>query len=253
MQDAPSELTTVQRTFHILEHLQESGGASLDEMVEKLALSRSTIHRYLYTLEQQGYVTNNDSKYLPSLKFLTIGGMVRSWFPGYELIQERVQRIANETNERSQFEVEEFGQRVYLFTHSGDHAVQMDARIGKRGYLHTAASGKAILASMPDSKVEHIIDQQGLPAMTDQTITDRDELFAELEEIRERGYAFNREESRSGLNAVGTAVCYPEDRVLGAFSISGPSHRLKGSQLTEDLPDYLLGIANELELNLKYE
>jgi DNA-binding IclR family transcriptional regulator len=73
-----------------------------------------------------------------------------------------------------------------------------------------------------------------------------------LEDVRERGYAFNREESIEGLNSVAVAVTHPTGQPLGALCVTGPSHRLKGKLLEKELPDKLLGAANELELNIKY-
>ncbi|MFC6993423.1 IclR family transcriptional regulator C-terminal domain-containing protein [Haladaptatus sp. GCM10025707] len=91
-----------------------------------------------------------------------------------------------------------------------------------------------------------------MPAVTPYTIIDEDELFAELKQIRSQGYAFNREENLERLNAVGVPVRDPNDGVLGAMSVSGPSHRFKGQYFEQEIPDFMLGLANEIELNLAY-
>nr|WP_321169935.1 IclR family transcriptional regulator C-terminal domain-containing protein [Salinigranum rubrum] len=91
-----------------------------------------------------------------------------------------------------------------------------------------------------------------LPELTPHTITDHDEFFSQLDTIRERGYAFNDEESIQGLRAVGVPIRGKEHEILGALSVSGPTHRLKGDWYTEDIPDLLLGVSNELELNIRH-
>jgi IclR family transcriptional regulator, acetate operon repressor len=89
-------------------------------------------------------------------------------------------------------------------------------------------------------------------ASTVNTITDRDKLFAELEEVHKTEVAFN-EESTSGLRAVGTGVCGTDGLPVGALSISGPAHRFKGEKFHKELANLILGTANELELKLQFE
>ena len=110
-------------------------------------------------------------------------------------------------------------------------------------------------AEAPDVARPHRHDEiigRGLERQTQHTIVDPDALRTELDEIRERGYAFNIEESTNRLHAVGAPVTLPDGRVLGAISVSGPSHRMKGDRLEHEIPDLLLGIVNELELNIMY-
>jgi len=186
------------------------------------------------------------------VRFLTLGGQVQTGQEGFDLAKKKVDQLAAETEERSQFIVEEHGSRFYVYTQAGENAVQTDATIGKRGYLHVSAAGKAILAALPRQRVEDVIDRRGLPAVTEQTITDESALFEELEAIRERGYAYNREESTEGLRAVGVAITDRNDGVIGALSISAPAHRLKDDRFETEFPDLIMGVTNEIELRLEY-
>jgi DNA-binding IclR family transcriptional regulator len=88
--------------------------------------------------------------------------------------------------------------------------------------------------------------------LTDRTITDEDELFAELDRVRERGYSTNNEENIEGIRAVGVPVMHSEGRPIGALSISGPVHRMKGEWFDREIPDLLLGTTSELQLNIAY-
>jgi DNA-binding IclR family transcriptional regulator len=141
---------------------------------------------------------------------------------------------------------------VFLYRKTGEHAVATNSGTGKRMYLHSTAAGKSILAHLTRENVEAIIDEWGLPAITENTISNREALFDELEAIRDRGYAFNHEENIEGLHAVGAPLVLDEQGVIGALSISGPTHRMKGDWFDRELPDRLLGIVNELELNIAY-
>jgi DNA-binding IclR family transcriptional regulator len=198
------------------------------------------------------YVRKDGDEYDLGLRFLTLGGRVQSQQPGFDLAKTKVDQLAAETNERSQFIVEEHDYRFYVYTQTGENAVQTDATIGKRGYLHASAAGKAILANLPEPRVREIIDHHGLPQVTEQTITDEGELFEELERIRGRGYAYNREESTQGLRALGSTITCQDGVVIGAISISGPAHRLKGERFESELPDLIMGVTNEIELRLEY-
>jgi DNA-binding IclR family transcriptional regulator len=100
----------------------------------------------------------------------------------------------------------------------------------------------------PPGRIEEVIETIGLPAQTDQTITDPDELRAELKDIRERGFVLNKEEGMHGLQTIGVTVLYPDGELFGAFSVSGPSHRMRGDRFHEEIPNMLLGKAHEYEL-----
>ena len=247
-----SRIQTTETTLEIVAALHELDGARVEEVADHLDIASSTVHRHLATLADHGYVIKEGDIYHIGSRFLTMGGYAQTRKRAYNLARKTVEKVSNQTEERAQFLIEEHGERVYLETRTGKHAVETDAYLGKRGPLHCSAAGKAILAALPESRTREIIDQRGLEEVTENTITDRDELFEELDAIRERGVAFNREESTMGLNAVGTSVVTASGEVLGALSVSGPAHRLKGDRLTQDLPDTLLGFANELELKIKY-
>lgn len=243
---------TTETSLRIVEALLEMEEARFEDVADYLDIAPSTAHRHLQTLQEFGYVVNEAGLYKLGLQFLTIGGQIRANKPAFELAKDTVHDLAEQTKERVQFEVQEQGERVFLFTTIGEHAVQADAKIGRRGPLHCSAAGKALLAELPESRIREIIDSQGLPEITENTITDLDELLAELETVREEGIAFNREESTIGLNAVASSVVEPDGNVLGALSVSGPAHRLNEERLTEEVPNLVRGAAQELELNVKY-
>ncbi|MFC4451281.1 IclR family transcriptional regulator [Halorussus aquaticus] len=243
---------TTETAFTIIEGLEELDGARVTELADHLGLANSTVHSHLSTLYEMGYVVKEGDEYLVGSKFLKLGEAVKERREAFNLIKPKVKQLAEETEERCQFIIEEYGRGVYLYRETGERAVWTDSGLGNRIYLHSTASGKSVLANLPESRVEEILDQWGLPALTENTITDRDELFEELSTIREQGYAVNKEESTEGLRAVGVPVMDGADELVGALSVSGPTHRMKGEWFDREIPNLLLGTANELELNLKY-
>jgi len=73
-----------------------------------------------------------------------------------------------------------------------------------------------------------------------------------LETIKERGFSVNDQENLEGLKAIGAPIPGTDERVIGALSVSGPTHRMKDEYFEVELPDLLLGVVNELELNIAY-
>jgi len=243
---------TTETSLRIIEALMELKEARIEDVAEFLEIAPSTAHRHLQTLQKYGYVVNKGGFYQLGLQFLSVGGHIRNNDPAFDLVKDAVYELAEQTNGRVQFEVLEQGERIFLFTTTSKNAVQGDAKIGKRGPLHCSAAGKALLAELPEPRVHQIIETEGLPPITENTITNTDELLAELETIRERGIAFNREESTIGFHAVASSVTKPEGTVLGAISVAGPANRLNGERFTEEIPNIVRGVAQELELNIKY-
>ncbi len=254
MTDSKPRTVNASRTLlEILEALRDLDGAGVTELATHLDMAKSSVHRHLATLEEMEYVTNDDGTYAIGFKFLRLGEHTRTSHDAYRMAKPTVAQLAEETNERSQFIVEEHGKGVFIHRRTGEYAVRTNTNIGKRIYLHATGAGKAILAHLPPNRIEDVIERIGLPARTDHTITDPDELYDELETIRERGYAFNKEEGMHGLRTVGVPVFDPDGAVFGALSVSGPSYRMRGERFNEEIPNMLLGKANELELKIEFE
>lgn len=248
----PDRVKTAETAFEILETLKRLDGAGISAVAAETGLAKSTVHRHLHTLERQEWVVRRGDLYRVGFRFLEFGEHARTRKRGYGMAKEKVAELAEETDERAQFLVEEHGRGVYIFREWGRKAVQTDPGIGKRAPMHATAAGKAILAHAPEWAVEAVLERRTLDRYTDQTITARPRLFEEFERIRERGYAINDEEKLEGVRAVGVAVREPNGQVLGGLSVSAPSNRLKGDRLTDEIPDLLRGVASELELNLAH-
>jgi len=238
--------------FSIIETIKREQGPSVTDIARELGLAKSTVYDHLSTLEQSEYVVKDEQSYYLGLRFLDLGVTARRRHIQSDLITEKVDELATETGERAQFVTNEHGWGVYIYQAFGEKAVKTDSRIGRRFPLHISAAGKAILAFLPEKQVDAIIETRGLREDTDNTITDSDRLLAELETVRDQHHAFNREESTNGLNAVGVPVLADGQRVIGALSVAGPAYRLKGQLLESEVPDYIRGVANELELHIEF-
>lgn len=249
---ARNPLQSVATTFEILNALKELDGAGVTELSQHLDVPKSTVHNYLSTLEQEGYVVKDDAEYRVGLRFLELGAYARHVQQLFEIAKPEVDRLADETGELANLLVEEHGRGSYLYRAYGDQAVRVKAHVGTRVPLHTTALGKAILAFLPPEEVDEIVEQHGLDAPTDRSISTRGELDDALSAVRDRGVAFDDEERIDGLRCVAAPIRDDGDEVIGAISVSGPTNRLRGDRFREEMAQKVLEVANVIELNVTY-
>lgn len=244
-------ITTLEKGFQIIEIIEDEEAATLTEIADRMDLARSTVHDYLTTLLDLEYLVKNDRAYQLGLKFTRLGTNARETVPLSSVITPYLERLADETEETVWFLVEECGLAVYLAHAEGEQGIKTEHFIGGRSYLHCHAGGKAILAQLPEDRVNEIIDKHGLPEITKNTITSREALFEELERIREQNYAQNQSEQLEETRAVSAAIVI-DGEVLGAISVGGPAHRLRGERFEEELPNLVMSAVNEIRLNQLY-
>ena len=249
---AKHAVKSVENAFEILDALKQLNGAGVSELSDHLGLPKSTIHNYLSTLVQEEYVVKDGSTYHVGIRFLEYGAFARVQMDIYDIARPEVDDLAERTGELANLMVEQHGRGSYLHRARGERAVQVEAHVGTRVPLHGTALGKAMLAYFPDERIDEIIDMHGLTGYTPTTITDRDELGAELAEIRDTGVAFDDEERLPGLRCVAAPILSNNGRVLGAISVSGPSNRIRDDRFAEDLPNRVLEAVNVIELNVTY-
>jgi len=244
---------STERSFAILEQLSEVQGSGVSALAETLSFSKSTVHNHLQTLRQLGYVVKDGDKYRLGLQFLGLGERARQHHDLYYDVKPETDNLVEAVGERAQVMVEENGVGIYVYQSLADQAVRTDSHIGTVVNLHSTAVGKAYLAHIPDDELDRILEQGRLREKTPNTLTDRDVLRAELEEIAEQGYAFNDEERTVGMRAVGAPILSDDDEsVLGALSVSGPTTRMNGSWYHEEVPEMVAQSARVIGIRATY-
>jgi DNA-binding IclR family transcriptional regulator len=240
------------KTLRILEAVHELGGVGVTELAKYLDMSKATVHHHLSTLEENEYVVNDGSTYRTGLKLLEMGERARRQSGLFEIAKPDVDELAEETGELANLMVEEHGRGVYVHIASGERAIRLDTRVGTRQYLHTSALGKAILAHMPEERFEEVIDRHGLPSQTPNTVTEKDVLEEELDEIRKRGVAFDGEERAEGIRCVAAPITDNENQLVGAVSVSAPSARMKPDRFRNKIPEMVRDTATVIGINVSY-
>jgi DNA-binding IclR family transcriptional regulator len=245
-------IKSLEKTVEIIDVLKRRRSVHLREVAEELGLNKSTVHNHLSTLREHEYVIKDGEKYRLSLQFLHIGGVLRNEIELYEAAKPKLDRLAENTGALATLATHERGLGIVLYRAKGEDAVEIDTHVGSQLSLHNSALGKAILGHLPRSQVEEIVAERGLPTTTENTITDEDALYEELDEVAERGWAFDDEENWRGLRCIGAPILTDDGVVKGAISLSVPKNQLATEEDRQAYVDEVKNTANLIELRITY-
>jgi len=249
MTDASRTIGAVETACTVLDVLEDRPEVGVSELADELDVTKGTAHCYLASLEKQGFVVAESGRYSLSLRYLGLGETVRNRIEAIDVVAEELAGLAAEFGERAQFAMPEGGKAVYVHRETGSEAVTPSFDVGEYEYLHAVALGKAMLAHVPEARVDAVVDEHGLPTYTGNTVDTREKLFDHLERIRDRGYAVDDEERVRGVRCVAVPVLHDGGDVVGAMSVSGPKHRMTDERLEESILDGLRQSVNVVEVN----
>lgn len=243
---------STETTFAIVHELQSMGGGRVSELADRLNLTKGTVHNHLSTLEQYGYIVKEGTQYSLGMRFFEVGQDIVQRKDVYEFARPELEQLAEETNEMANLMIEEQGRGIYIDIIRSDRAVNIDTSVGSTQYLHTCALGKAILAHLPDDRVDRILDRHDLPQSTTNTVTDREQLLGELESVRQEGVAYDGEERAKGIRCVAAPVKTNEGAILGAISVTGPARRMKSHRMRNEVAEKVKDAANVIQVNVSF-
>lgn len=244
-------LKSVRACLEIVEIITESNGCGVSELAEKMDMPKSTAFEYLRTLKEEGYLLKEDGDYMCSMRFLSLGDRIRSNVEVYNIAQPELASLSSETEAHASLVREENGFGAVLCVENTDHRMEPIVHLGQSTYLHANASGKAILAVLPEERVEEILDRRGLIALTDNTITDRENFWDELQTVRERGYAVDIGEAMEGVGGIAVPIMdRMTDTPIAGIALYGPASGNEIDVPEEDFLDDLQRTKNTIEVNL---
>ncbi|MCV7229048.1 IclR family transcriptional regulator [Mycolicibacterium komossense] len=228
-----ASLIGVERTARILTAVAESEVGNLTEIARRTELNEATVLRYLNSLSALGYVERfNANQYRLGWEIFRLGQRAFSNQVPSEAVLPTMTRLMNEFNETVNFAVHKDHSVVILEVVEGKRAVTKVSDVGQTDPWHASALGKAMLATMPDSVWRDIVASAGLPELTTHTITSMKKMAVEIKEIRELGFAVDREEAAEELTCVAAAVPSSNGGPSRyALSISFLTHRLDPENL----------------------
>lgn len=218
-------VNSVEHAIRLVELLAGSANAlGVSQMAQSLELPRATVYRLLKTLGQREWVIQEDKTYRLSLRLrgLFYGGGTAVALA--ERLTPLLHRLVDETAETAHFAALDGDRVVYLAKVDSPHPIRMFSQIGWRGPLHATGVGKVLLA-WTETKLLSRVCEHGLERFTQNTIVEKEQLQAELAQIRKQGYALDAEELIGGLTCVAVPVMSGE-QICGAISVAGPTARI---------------------------
>jgi DNA-binding IclR family transcriptional regulator len=246
--DPTTTIRSVEISCEIIETIRKMGSATHSELADQLPHSKSTIHDHLATLRANQLIVRDNKRYKLGLRFVGLSQHVKDQWFDYPVIREAVEELADKTGERSRFGGEDYGRLIYIYEVSGSSSIVRHSQSTIQEPLHCTALGKSILAFEPQHRIDEIVDYHGLEQRTPNTITEYDELMAELEQVRAQKFAVDDEELTRGMRCVAAPVM-GDDTAIGAIGVSGPVSRLEDSRMSDELATEVRRVANVIEIN----
>lgn len=233
----PRTIQSVNRALDLLEILADATEElPLNSLAQRSGLNASTCHHLLATLASRGYVGQIAKS--------------RTYFLGpriTELSESRIKQFnlvgvaMPELRKLNQKTLESVHLAV-LQGHALVTLAKLDSRLpirvgsddtGKSDAAHATATGKAILAWLPEAEIARVIAHTGLQRFTEKTISTIAELMEELRLVRRNGFAVDKEEFQPGVVCVGAAIRDHAGAVIGSVSCSMPNMRAEGDHQTK--------------------
>ena len=228
MLEPKERVQSVDRAMVLLERLCRSNdGLSLHELADAAELPKSTAHRLLKTLMHHNLVRQDTQKglYTPGLRLFELAYAQINSLSLLTKAAPFVTGLARKTNETVHLAILDDYEVVYITKEETLHPIRMYSSIGKRAPAHCTGLGKAMLAYLPDDKLEEAARRRGFARYTPRTISSYLELKEHLSTVRRQGYAIDNAEHEEDILCVAAPIRDHLGEVIAAISLSIPTVR----------------------------
>ncbi len=240
---------SVAKALRLLEAVADGPveGLTLSEIYRELGTSKSAAFALVRTLADQGYLRAVDPgpRYLLGLALVRLGDVSADRLPLGTLCRPILHELSTRTGLTTRAAVNDGSQPMFVERVDAPGAIRFHTPLGVPELAHVSSAGKAILAASPDEEVTALLARTGLPQRTPKTITDLDELRADLAATRRRGYAVDDEEDVEGVFCVGAAFFDHAGACAGAISATGIKRDLP-PRAVEDLGQAVRAAADQI-------
>jgi DNA-binding IclR family transcriptional regulator len=211
---------------------QHPEGLSIREIGKLIDVPRSTVQRIVDALDQENLVISasptSGVKLGPAL--IALASLARK-FDIAELAHPMMVQLVKDLGETVDLAVLDREKAVVVDQLQGVNRLRAVSAVGDTLPLHCTASGKAVLALLPDEELARLRGKLKLVPRTRNTITSWDKMEEQIRQIRRHGFSIDREEFMIGICAAGVAFRGPGDEIA-VFSIPAPTDRFMASEKT---------------------
>jgi IclR family transcriptional regulator, KDG regulon repressor len=228
MAKEPQTDGTVGKALDVLDMVAAYGApVRFSDLLARSAYPKATLYRLLQTLTHQGMLTFTPERqtYAIGLRLLRLAHTAWAQSSLAPIAQRYLDDLARETGETIHLAQMDMGQVLYVDKRNAARPVEMFAQAGKIGPAYCTGVGKAMLAFLPEIELAAALAQQSFHRFTAQTLDSPEKLRAELAQIRQRGYAFDREEHEAGILCCAAPILSRNGRILGALSLTSTAAR----------------------------
>lgn len=229
---------TTEKSLRLVDALHQKGGAGITELSNELDMAKSTVHNHINTLRDCGFVVKSGTDYRLGLRFLGIGGRVRSRMDIYQSAKSEVQKLSGSTGLKVLLTTEESGEGVVLI-HADPTAETPESHTGKRFSLLNTLEGRAMLSNLPDARIKELV--------SDSSNEDASDIMDELAEIRESGVRARASQSGEPRRFT-TPIHDGHENVFGALTVAESQSTL-GARPDEELIDLVKSTAHRIKSN----
>jgi IclR family pca regulon transcriptional regulator len=230
----------------------------VSELGREIGLSRSTTHRYVATLAALGYLEQDQpsKRYRLGPRVLDLGFSAINSMELRELGAPYLQQLSDETGFTVNMAIADDADIVYVercrSARAGQREIDLNLHVGARMPAYCTSMGKVLLAWMPDSERNAILDRSPLQRRGPNTFTTRAALLAELDRVRVQGFAINNEELAYGLRSIAAPVRSQTREVVAAINLAVHSSMVSMQELVARLSPALLRTAAEISTRAGY-
>lgn len=224
-------MSSIKRSVLVMELLAKKSPLGVRAVATQLGLPLGSVHRLLLDLEEEGITERTMAgEWELSFRLLELTGLQLERIELPRLARPYAEKIAQETGETVNLNALSGRHGVCIDKVRGNERMQLDMRIGSRGPMHCGGAGKVLLAYMPPEEQAKVFELP-LTALTPMTITNLDDLKAELVRIRARGYSIDDQEVVMGVYCVSVPILDRNGHPAGSMSITGPSVKKPGPEI----------------------
>jgi IclR family transcriptional regulator, KDG regulon repressor len=246
-----TNVRAVERALQILACFDdEHPERGITDIAQAVKLHKATTHRLVTTLMSFGYIerAEDGQRYRLGLRLADLGYKVIGRMDLRRESQPFMADLTRRLGETSDLCVYDRGQVLYIEMVQGNHTLTIAAAVGRSLPVHATASGKVLLAHLPEQECEAILSGP-LARHTLHTITNPETLRRELEVVRTQGYAVDDEELEAGVRAVSVPVRNRDGAVIAAMSIASPASRLTLERIPDTAKE-LIAVADAVSRRL---
>ncbi len=225
---------SVDRALMLLEALAlQADGFRLSDLARQVGLAPSTTHRLLTALERRGFAQFDpaQTRWHVGRKAFAVGVAFTRWQNFIAAAMPFLRRLRDATRETANLGILEDGEVMTVAQVESREIIRAISAPGGRAPVMNSGMGKAIVSTWPDEAIEALVARHGLRQLTRQSLRSFDEVRAEIERIRERGYAYDNEEFTPGMRCIAAVVWSPNGEPVGGLSISALATRLQSAEM----------------------